>query len=186
MSEKISSYRKNLIDTIIKNSSSSIWSFAVREWDIVDVEEDETVSSKCICGKENIKYLYTIRNRKTNVTLYPIGSSCIQKFDRDDMNDFTTTIEKLYKLLHAYDNRERITLNSTFFSRKLIKYLYDDGVFTPDKYNGNNPENDYMFMLDMFNKGSRGTITSGQQSKINGIICFKIIPYLKRRLRSLK
>lgn len=36
--------------------------------------------SDCICGKQHIKELNTIRNTKTQRVLYPIGSSCIKRF----------------------------------------------------------------------------------------------------------
>ena len=39
--------------------------------------------------KKNIKYLYTIRNELNDEKLYPIGSSCIRKFNRSDMNKKT-------------------------------------------------------------------------------------------------
>ena len=57
-----SAYVKNLIMTVINHSESSCWEDAVTEWEIYDCEEDDSCSSECICGKENIKYLYTIRN----------------------------------------------------------------------------------------------------------------------------
>ena len=49
--------------TVIRSSESDNWKDAVVEWDIDDCEEDLSCSSECVCGKENIKYLYTIRNR---------------------------------------------------------------------------------------------------------------------------
>ena len=41
----------------------------------------------CVCIKEHIRYLYTIRNELTGRTIYPIGSSCIKKFHRNDMDE---------------------------------------------------------------------------------------------------
>ncbi len=60
------------------------------EWEIIDCEEDESCSEMCICGKENIKYLYTIKNIYNANILFPIGSSCIKKFDRKDLREKTT------------------------------------------------------------------------------------------------
>ena len=82
-----SAYYSNLLKTVLDSSESDTWEEAVREWDICDCEEDKHCSSFCICGKEHLKYLYTIRNRKTRRILYPIGSSCIKKFERDDMEE---------------------------------------------------------------------------------------------------
>lgn len=69
-----SSYYRNLMMTVIRCSESDNWQDAVEEWDINDCEEDLSCSSECVCGKENIKYLYTIRNRYSGRTLFPIGS----------------------------------------------------------------------------------------------------------------
>ena len=43
--------------------------------------------------KREYKYLYTI--------LYPVGSSCITKFDRKDLREKTSLMESQFKLLYA-------------------------------------------------------------------------------------
>lgn len=60
-----SSYYQNLIKRVLEASTTDNWEIAVREWDIVDCEEDEEHASECVCGKENLRYLFTIRNRET-------------------------------------------------------------------------------------------------------------------------
>ena len=67
-----SSYYQNLIKRVLEASTTDNWEIAVREWDIVDCEEDEEHASECVCGKENLRYLFTIRNRETGRSLYPI------------------------------------------------------------------------------------------------------------------
>lgn len=128
-------YHETLIQTILENSVSSNWSNVVNEWNIEDCIEDEFNDSSCICGKENLRYLFTIKNLRNGNTLFPIGSTCIKKFDRTDLNEQTSVNEKLFQLLHAIQDNEFISLNSKFFSRKLLKYLCDDGAFLPTKYN---------------------------------------------------
>jgi hypothetical protein len=59
----MSKYVENLIKKVIDNSISNNWNDAVREWDIVDCEEDDSLTESCICGKEELRYLYTIQNR---------------------------------------------------------------------------------------------------------------------------
>lgn len=127
-------YNDNLILKVIDNSESNNWQDAVYEWDIVDCYEDETLSSSCICGKEYIKYCYTIKNKNGN-ELVPIGGRCIQKFDRQELNNLTVVNEKLFTLLHAIRDNKFITLSSEYFSRKLIEYLYEHGAFKPSIYN---------------------------------------------------
>lgn len=70
-------YIENLIRTVINASNGNTWDIAVNEWEIIDCEEDDSLSESCICGKENLRYLYTIKNTLNGNILYPIGSSCI-------------------------------------------------------------------------------------------------------------
>lgn len=178
-----SSYYNNLIRKVIDASEANTWEDAVREWVIVDCEEDEECSSACICGKESIRFLYTIRNYKTGRVLYPIGSSCIRKFERDDLDEEITILEGKFRLYRAIRNGEKIELTSKFFSKKLLAALNDDGAFPGNQYNHFDGYEDYEFLLDMFNKRDKSRITDAQQRKINGIIAFSIKPYLSRTLK---
>ena len=120
---KNSAYYRNLIQRVIDNSDAPDWEDAVLEWEVYDCEEDETLQSSCICGKEELRYLFTIRNTLNGNMLYPIGSSCIRKFERDDLDEEVAVKEQLFKLLHAIESNHFITLSSNFFSRKLLRYL---------------------------------------------------------------
>lgn len=150
--------------TVIRSSESDNWKDAVVEWDIDDCEEDLSCSSECVCGKENIKYLYTIRNRYSGRILYPIGSSCINKFGREDLRDATSLIESQFKLLHAVEEGRYLSLSSELFSRKLLRWLYEEGAFDTE-YNDYDGEDDYEFMLKMFNKRDKDSISLKQDKK---------------------
>lgn len=86
--------------------------------------------------KENLRYLFTIRNRKTSISLYPIGSTCIEKFGRDDLDSEVNVQLDMYHLVHAIESGERIELTSKYFSKKLLLALYEEGAFAPNQYNG--------------------------------------------------
>jgi hypothetical protein len=176
-------YYRNLIERVIDKSEALNWENAALEWDVFDCEEDETLQSSCICGKEKLRYLFTIRNTRNGNLLYPIGSSCIRKFDRDDLDEDASIKEQLFKLLHAIEKNEFITLSSDLFSRKLLFYFYEENVFRPNSYNRYNPEVDYEFMLQMFNKRNKDSISTLQQRKISAIIMDSIRPYLRAVLR---
>lgn len=178
-----SSYYQNLIKRVLEASTTDNWKIAVREWDIVDCEEDEKCSSECVCGKENLRYLFTIRNRETGRILYPIGSTCINKFDRNDLDDMVDVQMKMYHLAHAIEKGERVDLNSKYFSKKLLCELYEEGAFSSNKYNKYDASNDLQFMLDMFNKRDKDSITEAQHKKIRGLIGYSIKPFLKEQLR---
>ena len=146
------SYYDKLIKVVINASESKTWKEAVQEWDIFDCEEDEYCSSDCICGHEGLKFLYTIQNRINGNILYPIGSTCIKKFERFDLNDKISILEQMYSLLHAVERRERIELTSKYFSSNLLYFFLKEEVFKPNQYNNYNGYNDCDFMLKMFRK----------------------------------
>ena len=175
-------YHENLIQKVFDLSESSYWNDAVLEWEITDCEEDAELLSSCVCGKENLRYLFTIQNTRNRNILHPIGSSCIKKFERDDLNEIASIQEKLFKLYHAIINSNYITLSNEFFSRKLLAYLFEVGAFESNEYNDFYPEIDYEFMLKMFNKRDKYSITGAQQKKINAIIMNSIRPYLVEQL----
>ncbi|WP_342275592.1 hypothetical protein [Spiroplasma endosymbiont of Cantharis lateralis] len=172
----MSSYKDNFINHILFNSESNEWTDAVIEWEILDWEEDINMDSSCICGKENIKYLFKIKNIKNGIILFPIGSRCIEKFEREDLNEIISEKEALFKLLEKVKNNEFLTLKDSGFNRKLLRYFYDKNVFKANKYNDNDPEKDYNFLVKMFNK--RNPPTDKQASKIRGLITYTIRPFL--------
>ncbi|MFT8757346.1 hypothetical protein [Leuconostoc pseudomesenteroides] len=175
-----SSYTENLIKTVIDSSDANHWDSAVHEWRVIDEEEDTTMSTSCICGHEGIRYLYTIQNINNNNRLFPIGSECIKKFQIDELSEHVNITEQMFKLLHAIEDNQWIDLKSGLFSRKLIQYFYEEGVFEANSYNNYNGLNDMQFLLDMFNK--RSTPTDKQNKKIRGLIGYVILPYLENKM----
>ncbi len=175
-----SSYFINLEEAVVRLSESGDWRAAVNEWNISDVEEDESMEESCVCGKENLRYLFTICNKYNNNTLYPIGSSCIKKFERSDLNEVIAVKEQLFRLLHAIEKNSFLSLSPDFFSRKLLRYLFDIGAFRANEYNNYEPYSDYQFLLDMFNKRSW---TERQERKANAIILNSIRPFIREMLK---
>ncbi len=174
-------YMERLAGTVIALSHSKDWNTAVSEWEIVDCEEDDTHSESCICGKEHLYYLFTIENVVNGNSLFPIGSSCIKKFGRNDLDDEASIREQMFKLYHAVERNQFLSLSPDFFSRKLLKRLYEEGAFDCD-YNDYDGYDDYAFTLKMFNKRDKSTITFNQQKKIRAIIVNSIKPYLQEQL----
>lgn len=168
--------RYNLIDLIMRYSDASTFEEAVSQWTITRSAIDHSCKSECVCGKENIKYLFEIYNPVTGATLFPIGSRCIRKFEDKYLNEQVSVYEQLAVLYEAISEGSFLSLKSGLFSRKLIKFLYDRGAFTPNAYNKNNPVLDYQFLLDMFNKKTEPT--PAQKKKIAAIILAQIKPFL--------
>ena len=179
---------ENLKMAVIDNSKSKSWELAVQEWEIIECkiakdEENEPVKTTCVCGKTHLKYLFTIKNKENDNILFPIGSTCINKFKRDDLDYEITVYEDMFKLIRAVESKKYIELNSNLFTRKLIKYLYDKDVFKPNKYNGYSKEADYLFMVDMFNKRNKDEIDELSQKKINAIMINAIIPFVRSKIK---
>lgn len=174
-------YVERLIKRVIELSESSDWDTAVTEWEIIDCEEDDTLSESCICGKEHLYYLFTIENVVNENSLFPIGSSCIKKFGRKDLDNEAAIREKMFKLYHAVEGNQFISLSPEFFSRKVLERLYQEGAFDSE-YNNYDGYDDYEFILKMFNKKDKSSITTAQQRKIRAIIVASIRPYLRDQL----
>ena len=170
-------YHEKFTKRIVSESESNHWDNAVKEWDISNSKEDRNARSECICGKERIRYLFEITNLKNRNVLFPIGSSCIKKFKRKDLNEVIAIKEKLFILLHAVEDGKYIPLNSEYFSRKLLQYLFNEGAFRPNQFNDHDGENDYIFMLDCFNQ--KLPLSPKQKSKVSAIILNQIKPYLE-------
>lgn len=176
-------YYEKLLKTVIDHSDSKTWKECVLEWKIINCFIDEDCDSTCICGKNGIKYLFEIENTFNGNRLYPIGSKCIKLFERKDLDEITRVTEELYELLKKIEKNNFISFNSKNFSRRLLRYLYDDGAFIPTKYNHYEGYNDYDFMLKMFNQ--RKPINVYERKKISAIICNSIRPYLYHKLNIL-
>lgn len=56
------------------------------EWTVIQSYYDENAGLKCICGKENIHYVNLIKNRHNGIILDPIGSSCIKRFEIEELD----------------------------------------------------------------------------------------------------
>ncbi len=165
-------YTENFLLPVIYSSESNTWKSAAREWEIIGYERVE--NDTCICGKEEIKDVYRIRNRLNGNELYPIGSSCINKFESEEMNEDTDKFKKIYNKISSGKSKLKQTVNkgasirfiARLFSEELIRYLNKKGVLN---------DSDYQFLLDVRGRRSRN---SEQQERINKIIEDFIVPYI--------
>ncbi len=181
-----SPWQNHLVQAVLEASVADNWKEAVGEWEISDCEEDLSGKVSCICGKEHLRYLFTIRNLENGNRLFPIGSSCIQRFERTELREEADVFIQKHRLYDAVESGTFLTLSPEFFSRKLLAALCQEGAFPPSRYNDFDGCNDYQFLLDMFNKRKRSTITPGQHRKIRALmrtICQHLRETLKFRER---
>lgn len=161
---------------VISRSASGRWAEAVEEWQVESVEEDAQAEGTCVCGKTNLVYLYTIYNPGTDETLFPIGSSCINLFEVADLKSTVAVLRGLFDLRAAFAAGKRVTLDTEHFSRALLADLLQSGAFPANEYNRSNGENDYKFLLDMFNQ--RHAFTTKEAQKIWVLINRTIKPFV--------
>ena len=97
------------------------------------------------------------------------------------MNKKTVLWEGEFKLLHAVEKNEYLSLSPELFSRKLLKQLYEEGAFNCE-YNNFEGRKDYEFMVKMFNKKNKDSISLKQDKKIKAILLNSIKPFLQKKL----
>lgn len=173
-----SSNFESLRAAVLNASERPDWSHAVHEWEVVGLEEDPAGHGICICGQLNLVKLFTIKNMRTGVELFPIGSSCINLFDRPELDYSASVLADFAKISQSLRKSKAIALDTEHFSRALLEYLHSEGAFTPDQYNGFDGESDLDFMLTMFNKRIKEDITQAQQRKIYMVLRNKVFPFV--------
>ncbi|MGA1813092.1 hypothetical protein VH571_11965 [Frondihabitans sp. 4ASC-45] len=167
---------ETLRGTVLSASRSRSWATAVQEWQVIGVEDDPRSAGICVCGKVGLLYLYTIRNRQTGHDLFPIGSSCVNLFEVEDLNVSVSVLRVLFDLRAALESRKHVTLTPEYFSRAMLADLWENGAFPPNDYNHGNGENDYKFMLDMFN--NHRDPSTGESRKIWVLVNKAIKPFV--------
>lgn len=153
-----------LRSSVIGASESQSWALAVEEWEVTGLEEDPLSTGICICGKTGLTYLYTIKNVRNNEHLFPIGSTCVNLFDVEELRISVGALRGLLHLRAEFNANKTIDLAPPHFSRAVLADLWQNGAFQPSNFNRFNEDNDYRFLLDMFNQ--RRDPTPAQEKKI--------------------
>lgn len=159
-----------LQDAVVRESVATRWADAVMEWEVVGVEYDHAQGGVCVCGKTELVELFTIVNQRNGARLFPIGSVCVNKFGRSDLDQEVNVLKRFLHLREAITTHEWIELTSEYFSRALIRDLYDQGAFPPNQWNGGDGWGDCDFLLKMFNKHDKEAITAAQNRKIRALL----------------
>lgn len=140
---------------------------------MVSLEYDHARDGICVCGQTGLADLYTIVNEHNGAHLFPIGSICVKQFGRSDLNQQVKVLKRLLHLREAIAAGTWIELTSEYFSRAILKDLYEQGAFPPNEWNRGDGRKDYVFLLNMFNQHDRDTLTDGQKKKIQ-VLLWKI------------
>lgn len=163
---------------VIAKSDAGTWKKALLEWDVTSLEEHPSNDGVCVCGQTGLLWMYTIANELNGAELFPIGSSCVNHFGRTDLNRRVDVLHKLALVQSTVNAGKRVEMTTEFFSRAALKFLFEEGAFTPDSYNHGDGANDYEFLLKMFGKRDKSTINPKQQYKLRKLVEDKIVPFV--------
>ncbi|MGQ2916466.1 hypothetical protein [Microbacterium aurantiacum] len=142
------------------------------------VEEHPSSEGECVCGQTNLLWMFTITNSNNGAELFPIGSSCVNHFERTDLNRQVAVFRKLMDIRAAAQQQKQVTLTTDYFSRAVLDYLLEAGAFTPDEYNFWDAQGDFEFLRKMFGVRDKSTISSKRQWKIRKLLDLKVIPFI--------
>jgi hypothetical protein len=170
---------EGLIQTVIELSRASSWREAASEWIMIALDISDDADGICVCGQRGLVKLFSIENQITGNTLNPIGSSCIAHFNSFDLTRQARILEDLAHIRVSLASGSTVDLTAEHFSRSLIDWLYEQDVFTPDRWNFFDGWNDYDFLLSMFNKRHKDLVTGPQRRKIAAILNNKVFPFVR-------
>lgn len=106
----MAAYNYRLFQVVCDASVADDFEAAKTEWAVVGMHPDQ--DQVCVCGKTDILYCYTIRNRRNDRVLYPIGSKCILKFKEPTMDDAMNALRlaeaRAQRAERAQERRERV------------------------------------------------------------------------------
>lgn len=167
---------ETLRGAVLAASSAGTWAQAVQEWQMVSVEEDPDHNGICMCGKTELFYLYKIHNHVTQQDLFPIGSKCVNLFEVEELDLSVSVLQKLLKLRSAFASHQNVDLTSEFFSRDVLADLWQNDAFPSNQFNRGNGDNDYKFLLDLFNQHHE--FTHAEKRKVWVLINRTIKPFV--------
>ncbi len=166
------------MSSVIALSNAEEWDDARAEWEVIDCIDDMSCAENCVCGQEGLRYQFTIKNVVNGNTLFPIGSTCIEKFGVDAMTREQRAWREAINLMNEAVRLGRgkyVPFDARFYSRRLLLFLYKRKAF--DSYR------DYKFMLDTFNARSR---TDEENERVDSIVTKSIYPWLRELYRETR
>lgn len=147
----MSDYRSQLIDGIVRLSTSKNWHQAKFEWFVETIEDSEDPDT-CLCGQFPINELCWLRNKENNNSAL-VGNVCVHKFMGIDS-------QKLFDCLRRIQKDDGKALNAD-----LIEYAKGKG-WVNDWEHG--------FLLSTMKKRSLSTKQAAKRQQINRRLIAKI------------
>jgi hypothetical protein len=126
-------YKKNskymrLMNTVAEYSKCGEIHVAKKEWYIISKYYEEDGVS-CLCGQQDCKYVYVIKNNNNHNELSPIGSECMKYFE---LNEQERTIFEAYEKWHF---KKYNVVDSVYYQVAFHEIIKDvEYIHSIDKY----------------------------------------------------
>lgn len=125
-----SQYFLNMVCLICESSESKVFKEAVKEWDVIGFEdlgvEEDSPRERCRCGKEDLRYVYTIQNAINANVITPVGSVCIKHFEDAKLERQLKVFAKKHKKMrvgpHSGKTFEEICEKHTKYVKDIQRY----------------------------------------------------------------
>lgn len=161
-----SSWAKRLLGTAVSLSQSETWARAKREWKVLYEDDAGAPTETCVCGHEGLRYLNMVRNRVTGARLYPVGSSCVERFEDDRIAEEQADARALRVLRqHAVAG----DLDRPHYSRRAIDALHRELVIDADEH---------ALLKRLFNAGPKANIAEHDVTLLRAVVGSRVVPYL--------
>ena len=155
-------------DFIISMSLADSWEEARKEWNEVKYIGDEI--TKCSLCNNKLKHKFAIGRYNWAVTIEPVGSSCVKKFENNILNKGLKEASKEKKKQNEKIKRENLLKENKFeidtidelkkyFTIEDIEEYVKKGYFKKDKENEFDPLKDInLFKLGLGSKRERSLV----------------------------
>lgn len=97
---------------ILELSSTTDWEEAIMEWVGISYCNHGENSAICVCSQSNLSKCYVLQNRKTK-QLAMLGSCCVLKFQRPELNEWMTWSEQFDSILKSEPQTFNVNTNFT-------------------------------------------------------------------------
>lgn len=161
-----SSWARRLLGTAVDLSEGESWAQAKSEWKVLYEDDAGGPTETCVCGHEGLRYLNMVGNRITGARLYPVGSSCVERFDDDRIAEEQADARAVRVLRqHAVAG----DLDRPHYSRRAIDALHRERVIDAAEH---------ALMRRLFNKGPKAQIPEHDAALLRAVVSRRVMPYL--------
>lgn len=158
----------SLAAVVILNSVADNWREARTEWYVSGKDTLDKPTGVCKGGHLGLMDLYEITNHITGMSLYPIGSACIKRFEDDAMDRSLARYDGIDRARETLSQRGRIELDD--LTRHTIDELDARGVFAKWPVHSADPVADHKALKYAFNVKNKRDFTPDEAVRVESLL----------------